>query len=100
MSRRDFQIKHMGHRIELGEVEIHAGLVEGVRMAACIYDSENSKIVLFYVGEADPSAVMASLKQKLPRYMLPNRIQQIRHMPFTANGKINRMALKEIDQEN
>ena len=100
VSRRDFQIKHMGHRIELGEVEIHAGLVEGVRMAACIYDSENSKIVLFYVGEADPSAVMASLKQKLPRYMLPNRIQQIRQMPFTANGKINRMALKEIDQEN
>ena len=98
--RKDFQIKHMGHRIELGEVEIHAGLVEGVRMAACIYDSENSKIVLFYVGEADPSAVMASLKQKLPRYMLPNRIQQIRQMPFTANGKINRMALKEIDQEN
>ena len=98
--RKDFQIKHMGHRIELGEVEIHAGLVEGVRMAACIYDSENPKIVLFYVGEADPSAVMASLKQKLPRYMLPNRIQQIRQMPFTANGKINRMALKEIDQEN
>lgn len=100
VSRKDYQIKHMGHRIELGEIEVHASLIETVNMSACIYDKENSKIVLFYVGEANAADIMGELKKKLPRYMLPNRIEKIAKMPFTANGKINRMALKEQVKEN
>ena len=95
VSRKDYQIKHMGHRIELGEIEVCTNAMEQIRMAACVYDQENSKIVLFYTGEAQPAEVMNELKSKLPRYMLPNRIEAIDSMPFTANGKINRMALKE-----
>lgn len=95
VSRKDFQIKHMGHRIELGEVETHVNMMEEVRMSACIYDKEASKIILFYVGEAEPAQITLELRKKLPRYMLPNHIEKIRSMPFTANGKINRMALKE-----
>ena len=50
VSRKDYQIKHMGHRIELGEIEVHVNMIEGVRSACCIYDKETEKIVLFYVG--------------------------------------------------
>jgi len=99
VSRKDYQIKHMGHRIELGEIEVHANRIEEVRMSACIYDEENSKIILFYMGDVTAAAVMGQLKEKLPRYMLPNRIEPIDQMPFTANGKINRMALKELIKE-
>jgi acyl-CoA synthetase (AMP-forming)/AMP-acid ligase II len=35
------------------------------------------------------------LKKKLPRYMVPNMIEQLDSMPLTANGKINRVLLKE-----
>ncbi|MFR5602047.1 MAG: AMP-binding protein [Lachnospiraceae bacterium] len=95
VSRKDYQIKHMGHRIELGEIEVCVNAMEQTRMSACIYDRENSKIILFYVGDAQAADIMNELKTKLPRYMLPNRIELIDAMPFTANGKINRLALKE-----
>lgn len=94
VSRKDYQIKHMGHRIELGEIEVNVDMLPGVRMAACIYDTEKSKIVLFYVGELLEKELLAALKTKLPRYMLPNRIVRLEQLPFTANGKIDRVALK------
>ena len=52
------------------------------------------------MGDVTAAAVMGQLKEKLPRYMLPNRIEKIAKMPFTANGKINRLALKEQIKEN
>ena len=33
MSRKDYQIKHMGHRIELGEIEANVLLVDGIQTA-------------------------------------------------------------------
>ena len=37
----------------------------------------------------------AVLKARLPRYMVPNYIEQIEEMPLTPNGKQNRVALKQ-----
>lgn len=96
ISRRDYQIKHMGHRIELGEIETNVNLLDEVKMTGCIYDREKNKIVLFYVGGMDEKSLAASLKEKLPRYMMPNRIIRLEQMPFTLNGKIDRTALQEI----
>ena len=99
VSRKDHQIKHMGHRIELGEIEIHANQVMGIRMACCIYDKKHEKIVLFYVGEALAKNITKELKAKLPRYMIPNQFEQLNEMPLTANGKINRMELKKLCED-
>lgn len=96
VSRKDFQIKHMGHRIELGEIEVNVDMLPGVKMAACIYDKEKSKIVLFYVGDVDEKELIVSMKSKLPRYMLPNRTVRLEDMPLTANGKIDRQTLKTM----
>jgi amino acid adenylation domain-containing protein len=95
VSRKDYQIKHMGHRIELGEIEVNVNTIEGIKSACCIYDKEKEKIVLFYVGEVSTKELVASLKVKLPRYMIPNYIEVLETMPLTANGKINRVFLKE-----
>ena len=86
----------MGHRIELGEVEVNVAMLPGVRMAGCIYDSEKKKIVLWYDGDPDEKELTRALKTKLPRYMLPNRIYKVDKLPFTANGKIDRMALRKM----
>ena len=96
ISRRDYQIKHMGHRIELGEIETNVNLLDAVKMTGCIYDKAKNKIVLFYVGELDEKSLASILKEKLPRYMFPNRIIRLEQMPFTLNGKIDRVALQEI----
>lgn len=95
VSRKDYQVKHMGHRIELGEIEVNVSMLQGVQMAACIYDTKKVKIVLYYIGEIEEKELTAMLKTKLPRYMLPNKIIRLEQMPFTANGKIDRVTLKK-----
>ena len=85
----------MGHRIELGEIEVNVNMLPGVRMAACVYDSERKKLVLWYDGDLDEKELTRELKGKLPRYMLPNRILRVDRLPFTANGKIDRTKLME-----
>lgn len=99
VSRKDYQIKHMGHRIELGEIEAAVNGIDSVKLSGCIYDNEDGKIVLFYVGDIDKKDMIMSLKKKLPRYMLPNSVNILTEMPFTANGKINRNELKRIYKE-
>lgn len=94
VSRKDYQIKHMGHRIELGEIEANAAMVTGIKMCGCIYEEEKGKIVLYYVGDISVKDLAAKLKEMLPRYMVPNYIEQLEEMPFTANGKIDRVLLK------
>ncbi|MDD3367436.1 MAG: amino acid adenylation domain-containing protein [Lachnospiraceae bacterium] len=99
VSRKDYQIKHMGHRIELGEIEANVNALEGINSAACIYDGEKSKIVLYYVGGLTAKEVTLQLKEKLPRYMLPNVTEALEQMPLTPNGKIDRVNLKKNYQE-
>jgi acyl-CoA synthetase (AMP-forming)/AMP-acid ligase II len=69
-------------------------MIEGVKSACCVYDEEGKKIVLFYVGEASQKEVAATLRERLPRYMLPNHIEVLETMPLTTNGKIDRKFLK------
>lgn len=95
VSRKDYQIKHMGHRIELGEIEANVNMLDGVNLSGCIYDEIKGKIVLYYVGSPSEKEMAALLKEKLPRYMIPNRIIQLEVMPLTANGKIDRVTLKK-----
>lgn len=94
LSRKDYQIKHMGHRIELGEIEVIVNMLDGVKSACCIFDEQRKKIILCYVGDVLPAEMAVYLKEKLPRYMIPNIMKQLEQMPLTPNGKIDRVALK------
>lgn len=96
VSRKDYQIKHMGHRIELGEIEADVDLLDGVKTCCCIFIPENKKIVLFYVGDVDKRTLTKELKDRLPRYMIPNAILQLELLPLTPNGKMDRLKMKEL----
>ncbi|HHW22743.1 MAG TPA: amino acid adenylation domain-containing protein [Clostridiaceae bacterium] len=95
VSRKDYQIKHMGHRIELGEIEMVINQMEDIQSASCIFDDDKKKIILYYVGDVSKADVVNYCKEKLPRYMIPNLVEKLDLMPLTPNGKINRLALKE-----
>lgn len=99
VSRKDYQIKHMGHRIELGEIEANVNQINEIKLCGCIYDDEKGKIVLYYVGDMESKELIALLKDKLPRYMIPNYAERLEEIPFTPNGKINRVALKNKYKE-
>ena len=96
LSRKDYQIKHMGHRIELGEIETDAAKIDGIKICACTYEKEKDRIVLHYVGDIAEKELTRALKEALPRYMLPARIHRMEEMCFTPNGKIDRKQLEQM----
>ena len=96
VSRKDFQIKHNGNRIELGEIEVAVNALDGVTGAACIFDSEQDKIVLYYTtASGNELDVINLVKDRLPKYMYPNMVIRLDAMPHNMNGKIDRIALKQ-----
>ena len=92
-ARKDFQIKHMGHRIELENVETHMGLLDHVSRAVCLYDEERKKLIAFYTGSEDYIAVLNDLKKLIPKYMIPNVIFREKQLPLNKNGKVDRKKL-------
>mgnify|MGYP002624456873 CR=1 FL=1 len=99
-SRKDHQIKHMGHRIELGEIETNVDSVDGVTACCAIYSKLKNKIILYYVGDIEKSDLTRELKLRLPRYMLPNAIRKLDRIPLTVNGKKDRVKLNKIYEES
>ena len=100
LGRKDFQIKHMGYRIELGEIETNINALKGLTICATIYDLVNKKIVLFYEAQSlTEDDVIKFINQKLLKYMQPNKVIRLAKMPYNANGKIDRVKLKEIYEE-
>lgn len=100
VSRKDFQIKHMGHRVELGEIEVYVNAADGVDISGCVYDQKRNKIVLYYVGEISEKDLAAAIKKSVPGYMMPNKICRLEKMLYTPNGKIDRRALMEEGWRN
>jgi non-ribosomal peptide synthetase component F len=90
--RRDFQIKHHGRRVELGEIEA-ALTAAGATRACVLYMAEAERIVAYVITGDDPQIYYKALKQKLPDYMIPSDIIQTDAFPLTHNGKLDRKAL-------
>ena len=90
--RKDFQIKHQGHRIEPEEIEAAMMKIAGVERASCVYEEARGRLWGFYVGSAETADLERELAEKLPVYMIP-RLRKVEAMPLTKNGKIDRKEL-------
>jgi amino acid adenylation domain-containing protein len=93
IGRADNQIKHMGHRIELGELESAAERIAGVSGACAVFDPERRRLALAYTGDADRKTVSAELRTMVPEYMLPSRTVKLDAIPLTGNGKTGRKSV-------
>lgn len=97
LGRRDHQIKSRGYRIELGEVEAalnaHPSLVEAVAVAVP-HEEWGTAIVAHVVPrhaeEPTASQIKKHLVSRIPRYMIPARIEFREALPRNPNGKIDR----------
>lgn len=94
--RKDFQIKYMGHRIELEEIEREMSAVDGVEQCCCIFDEKKSRLKGFFVGSIEKDELATSMSRDLPAFMIPGVIRKVDEMPLTKNGKIDRKKLAEI----
>jgi amino acid adenylation domain-containing protein len=96
VGRKDFQIKHMGYRIELAEIEHQVLAIEQIANACVLYNSGKKEITLFYEtksGDLSPAAIRQALAQVFPKYMLPTVFHQLAELPRNPNGKIDRNGL-------
>lgn len=96
--RRDFQIKYMGHRIELEEIERAVGNVGQVDRCLCVFDESRQKLYGFYTGTLDKKELHAVLRKKLPAFMVPGSLTRVDAFPLNKNGKVDRKALMELSR--
>lgn len=102
VGRKDFQIKHMGYRIELLEIEYQAQSIDGIANACVVYNTPKKEITLFYESnglDLSPAAIRQKLGEIFPKYMLPTAFHRMQELPRNANGKIDRNGLSERLQE-
>ncbi|MFM1623280.1 amino acid adenylation domain-containing protein [Streptococcus mutans] len=98
--RNDSQIKHLGYRINLTEIESNVVKEDSVVDATVIQmadDRIGAAVVL--KNKADLTLVKHNLKNILPSYMYPNYIVQLEKFPLTSNGKKDLRQLKRLIQD-
>ena len=97
--RKDNQIKHMGYRIELEEIEAALHCLDYISEAAALHTSANglSRIVAIVASaeEFDDERIRRDLGQIIPSYMIPSVFHREQVLPKNSNGKVDRLHLAE-----
>lgn len=103
VGRVDNQIKHMGYRIELEEIE--AGLIKipYIKQCAVVHgktDKGFSRLVAYIATNSDVEQkdLRDELRKFLPEYMIPNLFETMQELPKNQNGKIDRVELKNLSE--
>ena len=97
VGRCDSQIKHMGYRIELEEIQHALTTIDGVDEAVALQRKTFGLSEIIAVVATTQSlterGVRHQLEARLPFYMIPLRVHCVDQMPKNANGKTDRQAL-------
>ena len=95
--RKDSQVKIHGIRVELGDIENAACILDGVERACVLLDQEN-KVILFLQtkNQHTQRRLKLLLKEHLPKYMIPDKVFELEKFPTNKNGKIDRKELIKL----
>jgi amino acid adenylation domain-containing protein len=105
LGRIDNQVKILGNRVELEEVEAHLRIFLGIDMVAAlawpITDGRASAVVAFHCAPGvTRDNIREEMKKRVPDYMIPKRVYYLEALPLGATGKIDRKALTRMLDEN
>jgi amino acid adenylation domain-containing protein len=102
--RRDNQVKVRGYRVEPGEIEEELKRKEGIKESAVIAreDRRGGKMLVAYVvgeegEEVKQEEVKRYLRGRIPEYLVPSVIVKVGELALTANGKVDRRRLEEME---
>jgi amino acid adenylation domain-containing protein len=105
LGRIDNQVKILGNRVELEEVEAHLREIVGTNMVAAVAwplaDGRATGIVAFHCAQGvTRDEVREAMKKRVPDYMIPKRVHILDTLPLGSSGKIDRKALTRMLDEN
>lgn len=99
VGRDDDMIKIAGHRITSGEVESVINSIEGVIESAAVGipdEIKGEKLVVFYVGNADPQTIIRKVRELLGPIYVIDKVYKVERLPKSRSGKIVRRVLRDI----
>jgi len=105
VGRKDNQIKHLGYRIELEEIELALGKHPDVIQAAAVYTRTNASYGRIIAFISSPSRtlreqqVLEFARKQLPSYMVPSRVAVLEDLPKNQNGKVDRIELAKRSKD-
>lgn len=96
--RSDDVVKRRGHRISLTEVAGAIAALDGVREAVCLAEGTGAACAIVAFVRAPPGAsahgLLDALSQRLPHWMLPDKVEILERLPLSPAGKVDRAALR------
>ncbi len=104
LGRKDNQVKHMGYRIELEEIETALSKLSYINQAAVLYgNSSGVKKIIAIVAthkNINEEIVRNDLKSIIPDYMIPSSIYFMEELPKSANAKVDKIFLTKKFLDN
>ncbi len=101
LGRMDQQVKIRGFRVELGEIKKQILSCDGIKETAviCGNNQQGSKYIAAFVisnSRLKADDLRNYLSKRLPHYMIPTHILEIKKIPVTHNGKLNKNKLLKM----
>ncbi len=97
LGRIDNQIKILGHRVELAEIEAvvreESGIDGVVAVGWPVTPSGAEAVEIFLQHSTTIPDLKDRVSQRLPAYMVPKRFHFVSNIPLNPNGKYDRKAL-------
>ncbi|MDQ5921391.1 MAG: hypothetical protein QG673_1449 [Pseudomonadota bacterium] len=105
IGRNDSQVKILGHRIELAEIEDKIQLYPTVKQTVVLplvnsnrdntADFQGIYLVAYYTSDLkiEDALMIEYLSNYLPQYMIPRAFIHLNQLPITSNGKIDLIKL-------
>ncbi|MCB1956132.1 MAG: amino acid adenylation domain-containing protein, partial [Rhodocyclaceae bacterium] len=104
LGREDQQVKVQGYRIELGDIEAALLQHPAVRSAVAVCQGERhgeKRLGAFFCLRPGYEVAVPELRsfllERLPEYMVPLAMRELASLPLSANGKVDRKALPELE---
>lgn len=104
LGRSDNQVKIRGYRVELSEIETALLKENNVKEAVVLAkttERNEKELVAYLISDEDinATALRKKLRESLVDYMIPAEFHQVEKFPLTRNGKLDRKALLQIQQQ-
>ena len=100
LGRKDFQVKILGNRVEIPEVEGALLSLGNIKEAAVVEHDDgqgNKRLVAYFVPVEEKFStgheLQLALAHHLPSYMIPATFIEMDKLPLTGMGKIDRRSL-------